>query len=199
MKRICLLIALVLIGYTGHSQFINTGVRGGVIWQQLNYGNNLETQDEWNLGYNVGAMLRLRMLFISVQTDVTWGQVKTSMTNTSTMSTSSLTLNKVDLPVWVNFHLFKFIRVGIGAYYGWQWSKYGTDDAYWNDLENNANSGNWGGALVAGIQLGRFMIDCDYRVGFSKYKTNSGTSYYSTYPQLFTASVAFKLRKDPEE
>ena len=195
MRSLVLVLVLVFC-FESYSQ-INMGVIGGYYTENITFKNNPDIQGgDFSPGYNVGGFLRFRLLFISLQLDATWAQVKSEMTST-TYGNSNVELNKVDVPLWLNFHVFNFLRLGLGAQYSWRWTHYDTDTPYWNEMEANSNTGNWGLVFLGGVEFWRLMFNIDYRIGVTRYTTHAdgvgGTNFYKTYPQTIALTVGFKF------
>lgn len=196
-----LLVTIISLSSLSFGQMFNFGIRFGAQSEAVDLHENFSFKNpNFSYGYSLGALTRFKFGFIAVQPEITWNQAFNTFTfdDGSTSSTSQATFSRVDIPVWINFYIFRFWRLGIAPLYSFRFEKFENSGTYWQEFQNNFNNGNFALAFGTGFEIWRFLIDFDYRLGLGNYtssiSTSNGTVDFSTLPHTLSLTLAFKFR-----
>ena len=199
--RILALSILLLTTLHSNAQMLNLGLRFGAQSEVVDIHENFSFKNpKLSWGYTLGGFTRFKFGFIAIQPEVSWNQAFNTFTfdDGNTSSTSKASFSRVDIPVWLNFYVFRILRLGIAPLYSFRFEKFQNDGTYWQEFQNNFNNGNFALAFGAGLEIWRFLIDFDYRLGLGKYTSNIQTSNgqvnFSTLPHTLSLTLAFKFR-----
>jgi hypothetical protein len=115
----CLMILLLWITpLTSVGQIFNAGFRGGVNTNQFLTSSPGFTTGEPSIGLAGGVWLRLKLKPFSFQPEAIFshktGLIPYSQVNGNTDTLIRASLQHIDIPLMINLHIFRFIRLGTG-------------------------------------------------------------------------------------
>lgn len=177
MRKILLLIAALLIVGTAttQAQILKFGVIGGANSHALEFdavkiGDATISQiDREQYGYQLGAVLRISLpSFIQIQTELIYKETNSRIlvNNGSNVVSTSMSMSSWELPVMIGFNI-RALRLFCGPVY-----RLSTDIDFtqkYNKMSATM-SNNVGLQAGAGIDLGKFFIDCRYSTFYSDNK-----------------------------
>ena len=179
MKKIILTCLFLSTLFSSNAQIFNVGIKGG-----LNYNtngdligtvSNIDTEDYFkstssgDYGYHIGAFAELKLPF--------WLYVRPELVYTHTESTydgelgneSSLSINKMDIPVLVGIRIVKIVRLFIGPSFQY------IINAEFEEVKSAAyDDFTVGLQLGAGLEFGRLGFDVRWEQGLS-----DSTAYFA--------------------
>ena len=188
MKKIFLVITIVCCSYLSSSaQF---GVKGG-----LNFSSNGDLKEigqdikaDGKTGYHVGIMYQTKGDGFYLRPELVYTSIKSEYTNKG-----EFTMNKIDLPILLGYHIFKPVSVFVGPSLQYILD---TDSKGFNlnDAEKDFTVGVQFGAAV---QLGdKLTVDLRYEKGLSENMaeiTGVSGDRIDTRPTQLILSLALKF------
>jgi hypothetical protein len=148
-------------------------------------------------GYNIGGFVRLKLLFLYGQGEVSFGNKSASVTVQDTGSNSALTfkLKGMDVSLLLGLKLIGLGDMGnLRVFGGYNWNNY-SDISYsidGNKFEaNNVNSNNHSLVGGVGVDLAGFTFDIRYLSGFIDLTESGSTDVES---RILNISLGYKFR-----
>lgn len=169
MKRILLLL-LAVVGLNANAQ-IDFGLRAGANFTDMNLKDFGQSQFYNELsnggrafGYHAGVYLKVNLLLIKLQPELLYTRVNGSINGTNALGNTiskDLGINRFDIPLLAVFGLGP-VRLGLGPVYSYQ---FGTIGDVFDD--EGVNNSAWNAQLLAGVSLGKIILDVRYEFGLS--------------------------------
>ena len=148
-------------------------------------------------GYNVGAFVRMKLLFLYAQGEASFGSKSASVTVIDTGDYSNVTfkLKGMDVSVLIGLKLFGLRDLGnFRVFAGYNWNNY-SDISYsidGNKFEaSNVNSNNHSLVAGIGIDLSKLAFDLRYLQGFIDLTSSGATDVES---RIVNFTVAYKIK-----
>ena len=195
MKKIVFVIFLMFAFWAANAQKINFGPRVALLSSKISLDNPVSNFSEGKaqLGYQLGAFLRLKLLGVYVQPEFLFSKTKSAIELTGT-GTQKFNFNKIDLPVMLGYKLGP-LRLQAGPSFSFLMSAESTDPGKLvKDVKENYNATTVGYQVGIGVDILRFVIDLKYEDNLSKFANALPTGINSDQRQnQFVFALGFKL------
>jgi hypothetical protein len=148
-------------------------------------------------GYNVGGMVRLKLLFLYAQAEVSYGTKSSSVTvsDTGVNNNATYKLKGMDFTAILGLKLLGIGDMGnVRIFGGYNWNNF-SDITYSIDGNifdaSDVNSNNHSVLFGVGVDLAKFSFDLKLINGFADLTEASNTTVES---QVVNLTVAYRLR-----
>ena len=178
--RKLLLIILLFGGFTiANAQFVNYGIKGGIS-QNINGNIYLSNSSGWffpssgELGYHIGFFAEFKLpLWLYLRPELYYTHTESSYEFVDSEK-STLTLNKIDMPILVGARVLKYGRVFFGPAFHYNFNTDLSNTPSYNNLKKiSSDDFAISGQIGLGLEFGKFGGDVRYEYGF----TNNHASF----------------------
>ena len=181
MKKIILTCLFLSTLLSANAQIFNVGIKGG-----LNYNTNgdlvgtindgteeyITRTSNGDYGYHIGAFAELKLPFwLYIRPELVYTHTESYYEGEVSGNESSLSINKMDIPVLVGFRIIKIVRVFIGPSFQYILN---TDFDFEDVKAVDYDDFTVGLQLGAGLEFGRFGFDIRWEQGLS-----DSTAYFA--------------------
>src|SRR5690606_30524168 len=171
MKKLFLITA-TLLSFSAFAQNSQFGIKAGLVYNAdngkgvfENAGTIYEEKGEGSVGFQAGAMVRIKTGGLYIQPELLYTSFKNEY-NTPTGESFEIGKRRIDFPVNLGkTFLGEFLQVQVGPVF----SYYFEDDISLSDIENSERDEfNVGLQIGTGVNIKNFNVDLRYEFGFGK-------------------------------
>lgn len=164
MKKLIFLLSMAVISITGYSQFIKTGIKGGLNISDFNGSlNNIKTESL--LGFHAGLFLNIGLgNIIAIQPEALISTSGAKITDVNNTSTKDYKLTYITFPVMLKIKTIGPLYLELGPQAGFKIGDNITDET----IEQEFNKLDLSAVAGLGIQIRGFSIGGRYIAGLSK-------------------------------
>lgn len=176
-KILLLSILLAILTFSSHAQIFNIGLKAGINSNTFITDEEDFLQGDSKIGLAGGLFFRIGSGMFSFQPEVLFshksGMITFSAIDDGLDTFIHASLTNIDFPLLVNFHPFRFARIGTGPVVSYPFREKVTFTTSQNSqsvtIDNTIfKEAAYSWIFCAALELGRFVIDARYELGIDK-------------------------------